>query len=392
MSTDARPPLAQHAGTSTDTSADESGFTAAPPVAAVAPRPARGNAVRHGLTAVALVDQLVGDEAYERLATRLQEELHTQRTLLEETLVRRITQHVAALDLARRAELAALREGCVQAVVLGPVATAAAGLNAAGSSPNITDAPLCAAVSSEVLERITRYGRSHERGLLASVRELRKLTEERQQRVTAERMAFGATRARPPAAMADVWGDDAACEAYLVDRLRSARYPCPYCGATRGYWLPRRHRRECGTCRKQAGARTGTVMAGSPLRLSIWFLAIQSLVAQPDLAVAELAAVLGIRRLPTVRSLAQRSSPPSTRLTAAGFWRDWSRHLPRNYLKRALRQSYFCETRPGTIAVAKCVKTPRIQSHCRCHAPPDGYRRLKRALHTRRSAASCWPD
>lgn len=91
--------------------------------------------------------------------------------------------------------------------------------------------------------------------------------------------------------------------------------------AARGYWLAQRRRWECQACRKQAGPRTGTVMAGSPLRLSVWFCAIQAVLAREELNGVELARRLHIRRLATVRSLVKKivaasTSPHRSRLLA----------------------------------------------------------------------------
>ena len=89
-------------------------------------RRSRGNAVRHGLTAVTLVEELVekllGEAAYEPLATALRQQFRAEGPL-EEMRVGRITQHVAALELGRHAQPAALREGCRQAGVLGHMPT-----------------------------------------------------------------------------------------------------------------------------------------------------------------------------------------------------------------------------------------------------------------------------
>ena len=91
-----------------------------------------------------------------------------------------------------------------------------------------------------------------------------------------------------------------------MQRMRSANYRCVYCGRARGYWLPSRRRWECDSCKKQAGTRAGTVMAGSPLRLSVWFSAIRNIVRHPKMPATEMAAALGLRRLPTVRGLARK--------------------------------------------------------------------------------------
>ena len=47
-------------------------------------------------------------------------------------------------------------------------------------------------------------------------------------------------------------------------------------------------------------------MAGSPLRLSVWFTAIRNVLSQPEMPTADLAVALGLRRLPTVRGLGRK--------------------------------------------------------------------------------------
>lgn len=177
-----------------------------------------------------------------------------------------------------------------------------------------------------MLDRVLRYGRSHERGLLAILGKLSELAANRRAAI-AQPLSTGAGAAvalpvRPRATFEQLLaGGDTACEEYLLDRMRSASYRCPSCGAAHGYWIASRRRWECRRCRKQAGARSGTVMSGSPLRLSVWFRAVEIFVSQPELSAPELARALGIRRLSTVRGMIRKlrdalASPDRGRLLA----------------------------------------------------------------------------
>lgn len=284
----------------------------------------RENALRHGLTAETLIEQLVGEDVFQGLVDTLTAEVDAQ-TAIELGLVRRAAHHMAALDLACLAESAALREGIRRHEAFAAPCLPTAGAQAPGSG--LLDAPLCSALTSDALDRVLRYGRSHERGLLAILAKLQELKASRQRPVIAQPVpgSAGAAAVLPGRSQASLEellaGGDAACEKYLLDRLRSASYCCPSCGAAHGYWIAGRRRWECHACRKQAGARTGTVMAGSPLRLSVWFPAIGLVLRQPELPAPELAEALGIRRLSTVRGIIRKvrdalESPNRSRLLA----------------------------------------------------------------------------
>lgn len=305
----------------------------AEPAGLLSPAPANGNALRHGLTATNLLEQVLGREAYDRLSAAIEGELLPTGPV-EQALTRRISHHAAALDLARQAEWAALREGMRQAHALGAASLARPAANPAAAvatefDSHTADAAISAAVSSEVLTRIVAYARSHERGLLGALAKLGDLK--------LQRAATAGDTHCPRRASGPVFGpegaadddeqhdgeryDDSACETYLVRRMRSARYRCPACGGARGYWLAGRRRWECQACRKQAGPRSGTVMAGSPIRLSVWFRAIKLVVRQYDLDLDAFARRLGVRRLATVRAIVAKirvalASPERNRLLA----------------------------------------------------------------------------
>ena len=99
---------------------------------------------------------------------------------------------------------------------------------------------------------------------------------------------------------------EAACEAYLANRLRNEVHHCGKCGKSNGCFLPSRKVWECRACRAQTGLRTGTVMAGSPLPLLVWFNAIRLLLWRPTTGTADLADQVGLRRMTTVRAMVRR--------------------------------------------------------------------------------------
>lgn len=325
MSTDApQPPAVPAPAPATASTNNTSTALAAPAPATAGVRAPRENALRHGLTANTLVEQLVGQDAFQALVDTLTKEIGAQSTL-EQGLVRRAAHHLATLDLANRAELAALREGIRRHQAFGAPPIPASG--APLPDCDVLDAPLCSALVSDALDRVLRYGRTHERGLLATLGKLRELAASRprpplSQSAAARAGAPAALLAGPTATLEQLLAaGDAACEEYLLDRMRSANHRCPSCGAARGYWITRRRRWECHDCGMQAGARTGSVMGGSPLRLTVWFRAIGLIVRRPELLAPELARALGIRRLSTVRGMIRKvrqalTSPERGRLLA----------------------------------------------------------------------------
>jgi transposase-like protein len=181
-------------------------------------------------------------------------------------------------------------------------AASCAGDGSGPSTATASDAGLCSALGNEAVERVMRYSRSHERALLADANALREIVRERRIRQRGQRVDVAAIQT----GLTDSLGDDAACEKYLEGRMRDASYRCPHCGEPRGYWLDSRHRWECASCRKQSSTRTGTVMSGSPLRISVWISAIKTVIAQPEITATSLAASLRIRRVSTVRGILRK--------------------------------------------------------------------------------------
>ena len=99
---------------------------------------------------------------------------------------------------------------------------------------------------------------------------------------------------------------ETACEAHLVERFKAGQCLCPRCGSRKGRHVNSRRCWECGGCGCQTGLRHGTVMAASPLSLTMWFTAIWLLLWRPQITTAELVSVLGISRIMTVRNMATK--------------------------------------------------------------------------------------
>ena len=243
----------------------------------------RENALKHGLTANALLSQVVRHERLNRLLHRLREE-HQPRTITEELLLREIARHAAVLDITEQAEPAVMRQSvlAVDQLVVTEDTTA-------------EDLRLTAAVMAEPLERCARYRRGHEKAMYQALDKLRLL------------------RARPAencSPVADVtsgrFSTTEACELYLKQYQFSSLWRCPSCQSGKGHWLQRRKVWECAGCSKQYGLRFGTVFEHSPLPLTTWFHAIRQYAARTDVSAAALADMIGIKRLGTARAMLNR--------------------------------------------------------------------------------------
>lgn len=157
------------------------------------------------------------------------------------------------------------------------------------------DAVLAGAMATEAAYQCERHSLARSR---AFCRILDKLKYLQSQRLASERLGVVSM---PPA-----FASEAACEAYLANRLRNEVHRCGKCGKPNGCFLPSRQVWECRACRAQTGLRTGTVMAGSPLPLLVWFNAIRVLLWRPTTGTADLAEQVGLRRMTTVRTMVRR--------------------------------------------------------------------------------------
>lgn len=152
------------------------------------------------------------------------------------------------------------------------------------------DFALAVALTTDAAERCEKHGLRRSRAFLRTLEKLQAIQAARRDQ---ERGAM------PPLSFAD----EAACERYLADWLRSGSVPCPQCGARVGYVVGTRKRWECGVCRSQTGLRSGTVMAQSAVPLRQWFDGVRRLLWQPTIGVTEFATQVGLRRLGTARSM-----------------------------------------------------------------------------------------
>lgn len=238
------------------------------------------NAVVHGLTARQRLPAALEQETA-KLQRRLEAELAPV-SAVEEILVREVARHGAALQFAAAAEPAVLRTGAACETTLN----VALGENGA---PEL-DRLFAAAVTSDGVEKLSRYRRQHERALYQAL------------------SVFERVRSQGKASRTDAlllaFAEESACRDYLRSRVKEQG--CRRCGHSAGSFLQTRDRHECANCRAQSGLRTGTVMENSPLPLVVWFRAILLLSASRDLAPAELATSLGVSRLSTVRSMAKK--------------------------------------------------------------------------------------
>ncbi len=249
-----------------------------------------GNAVTHGLTSKKLLPKKLRLQTAQ-LRDQLAEELFPA-TVLESILVDELARHAAALKFTSRAEPAVLRCGAA----CEPHLAAMMGLQTAAP----VDIRLLGAITSEGLDKVSRYRRAHERGFYSAL-----------ERLTTLRSGHATSFLR---VLRERFATECACRAYLLARLQTLS--CPRCGFAGGLWIARRERRECRECKLQVGIRAATIMEHSPLPLTCWFAAILATIANPAVTVTELARVTGIERLATVRGMLSKirsaeSRPPA---------------------------------------------------------------------------------
>ena len=275
------------------------GMSAAPPPTAARRRKggprtdagkekSRANSLRHGLTATTLIHAVLPAGRVDELRAELAAEI-APRTILERFLVDEVARHAAMLELGERAELAVLRRS-------------AAGLAPLGGAPaelEDSDAVLAAAATSDAVDKFSRYRRGHEKAAYAAIKVLREL-----------RSAGGATPvssvASQPSTPTACWRTEEDCEAWLAQRVAGGDWRCPVCGHPRANYLRARRAVQCQACRRQFGLRAGTVMARSPVPLTVWFTAILMVLEEPAIAAAELARRTGIERPATAQTILNR--------------------------------------------------------------------------------------
>jgi transposase-like protein len=238
----------------------------------------RDNAVQHGLTAKTVLPEVFGAQRLAHHVERFRAEFRPA-TPSAELLVQELGRHSAALEIAEQAESACLRCGARHTISL---------VSSTGNGED-GDELLNAAVNTEVIDRLTRYRRAHEKGFYQALNRL--LEQQRARTVTAPSHDILLERQ---------------CQQVLGARFHHPDFRCPCCGQARGYWLHSRCRWECADCKTQTGLRAGTVFENSPLPLATWARAISLLLQVPDASIDELATATGCRRAQTLRRLSRR--------------------------------------------------------------------------------------
>jgi hypothetical protein len=256
------------------------------------------NAATHGLTATKYLPAILGPELLERHRQRLLAEWQPSTPTLA-CLVEEMARHAAALERATPIEEAVLR-------------TSARGLSAISDSEGDEDARadrvLAAACGTELIDKVTRYRRAHEKGFLSALARLLEL------RAISDAVSL-------PAACSPLRFTENTCLRCLQRYHDAAKLCCPSCGGADGRWLVGREQWQCRRCRRQVSARCGTVLARSRLALRVWFGAIAAILRDQQISTEALCNITGIRRAKTVRALAQRirdaiASPQAERLLA----------------------------------------------------------------------------
>jgi hypothetical protein len=244
------------------------------------PRGSQANAVTHGLTSTTVLPHAGRVAA---LARQLLDE-HPTGSLVELTMQREIARHTAMLELAEQAEAVLLQHGTANF----------AGIIAVNDLDADEDLSLATAVTSDALERLTRYRRAHEKALHQAIQ---KLLEFRRRSPVTPRAGEVAP---------SMFATERDCMVYLRARFTRADWRCPACSSHHGCWLESREVWECRACSKQVGPRHGTVMAGSPLPLTTWFAAIRYVTADMSMTATKLQRLISVRRPATAQSMLRR--------------------------------------------------------------------------------------
>jgi hypothetical protein len=205
----------------------------------------------------------------------------------EHAIVRELAHHAAAMDLLSEAISAIQRQGARELPEFA--------LLAGEDGSAIHDAVLAGTMTREAVDRCEKHLRTHSRAFYRALGKLEEL-QSRRKKVEAGDLLI------PP----NPFTTETACENHLVDRFGAGKCLCPRCGARDGRHIASRRCWECAACGCQTGLRHGTVMAASPLSLTMWFTAIWLLLWLPKITTAELVSTLGITRIMTVRKVAAK--------------------------------------------------------------------------------------
>jgi hypothetical protein len=205
----------------------------------------------------------------------------------EHALVRELARHGAAGDMWSAAGDAVQRQGVRELPNLI--------LRAGDEDLLSSDTVLAGTMSQEIVHRCERHERCRSRAFHRALRKLEELQARRRKRGSGDPVV-------PP----NPFTSEAACEKHLVDRFKSGKVRCPSCAAVEGHHIGSRRCWECAKCGSQTGVRHGTLMADSPIPLTRWFTAIWLILWRPTITTAELVSNLGITRIMTVRSMANK--------------------------------------------------------------------------------------
>lgn len=248
----------------------------------------RRNAVKHGLSAKTLLPDALTIDLFPSQCEQLRAEWQPT-TPTQEFFVLEMARHAAVLERAQQIEEAVLRHSARGAVeLLDP------------ETEELRDVMLAGAGTSDAIERLTRYRRSHERAFfqaLSALRMAKDLT------CDADERAPGQSNRTEQHSTFETEAD---CEAYLQARWASRQLGCPSCSSRGGRWIASRKVWKCRGCDQELSLRSGTVMVGSRLCLLSWFRAIELLLRNPTASTADVMKAAGIHRAGTARQVAQR--------------------------------------------------------------------------------------
>lgn len=254
-----------------------------------AAKASRANAVRHGLTASTILPDLLQRDEVDAIAAMLWVEWKPA-TPTEEYLIREAARHQAMLRKIEIMESSVHRRGARAALLL----------NEAVDVSEMLDIALTGAGTSDAIQKLTRYRRSHERAVLRSLDALRQLRD--------VRASDSRDDGRGESALSE-----SGCENWLAQRKLS-RFRCRKCSTPSGIHLVKAKALQCRACRAQTGLRAGTLMAGSKVPLRVWFQAIKAIVEDRGITTRALADVMGIHRDGTVRTIKRRILDASSEL------------------------------------------------------------------------------
>lgn len=222
----------------------------------------------------------------------------------ERMIVNDLARRVASMELLGDVTEALHRQGAIAILdVTQPLA--------GGRGADCEDAVLTGAIASGRIDECQRHSLGNSRAFYRALEVLRVIQSNRRSDSAAE---LSQSDAR--------FATEADCISYLLRRFGSKNQACRRCGHTDGCWIASRRCWECIGCKAQMGLRVGTVMERSSLPLVTWFAAIRVLLLSPTISTSELSKMVGIKRGPTVRSVAKKIraamvSPDSSNLLAS---------------------------------------------------------------------------